>query len=288
MTEDAPTVDTSNTDAPLKRRALDSIDSNALFSGGRSRRPIAGLREFAISMNSRRNAATSSHLIRGIASAAIDQDDSGTYDPNEDRAKPTSSQLKRVKKAKIPDDAAEENATGTSRTKDVGDSGLVTLSFNSKEALQVLGSLPPGPFNDHTSDTVTIGDDSSSDTSTILGSPKTSSIILSTKRKSTRSERHGKEEEKYVRSSSNPNTTNNNTVTISQYLMNSLKTIRGAGAVKLASNLDIIIVHSSKMLILIHAPSVLKEASTVSLSFLRNSRRFAGDARRSASPVPIK
>jgi hypothetical protein len=216
MTKDAPHMDTSNTDAPLKRRALDSIDSNALFSGGRSRRPIAGLRELAISMNSRRNAATSSHLIRGIASAAIDQDDSGTYDPNEARVKPASTQLKRTKKAKIPDDATEAvTAATTGQTKGVGHSGLITFSFNSKEASEVLGSLPPGPFDDDTSDTNTIGDDSSSDTSRILRSPKASSVILSTKRNPTKPERLGIEDDQYVRSSSFSDTANNDTEMIS-------------------------------------------------------------------------
>lgn len=217
LTEDAPTMDISNTDAPIKRRALDSIDSNALFSGGRARRPIAGLREMAISMNSRRNAATSSHLIRGIASAAIDHDDSGTYDPNEDRVKPASTQLKRTKKAKIPNEAAEENAGATTgQTEGVGHSGLTTFSFNSKEASEVLRSPPPSPFDDNTSDTDTIRDDGSSDTSRILRSPEASSIILSTKRKSTKPDRLGVEEEQYVRSSSISDTANNDTEMISQ------------------------------------------------------------------------
>jgi hypothetical protein len=216
MTEDAPTMDISNRGAPIKRRALDSIDSNALFSGGRARRPIAGLREMAISMNSRRNAATSSHLIRGIASAAIDQDDSGTYDPNEDRVKPASTQLKRTKKAKIPIEAAEETAAATTGQTGVGHSGLITFSFNSKEASEVLRSPPPSPFDDNTSDTDTIGDDGSSDTSRILRSPEASGIILSTKRKPKKPERLGVEEDQYVRSSSISDTANNDTEMISQ------------------------------------------------------------------------
>jgi hypothetical protein len=216
MTEDAPTMDINNTDAPIRRRALDSIDSNALFSGGRARRPIAGLREMAISMNSRRNAATSSHLIRGIASAAIDQDDSGTYDPNEDRVKPASTQLKRTKKAKIPIEAAEETAAATTGQTGVGHSGLITFSFNSKEASEVLRSPPPSPFDDNTSDTDTIGDDGSSDTSRILRSPEASGIILSTKRKPKKPERLGVEEDQYVRSSSISDTANNDTEMISQ------------------------------------------------------------------------
>jgi hypothetical protein len=70
--------------------------------------------------------------------------------------------------------------------------------------------------------------------------------------------------------------------------MSSLKKIHGAGAVKLASSPDMATVLSFKMLMLFHAPSVLMEASTVSLSFLQNSRRSAGDAGRNASRVLIK
>lgn len=216
MTEDVPAIDTSNTEAPLKRRALDSIDSNALFSGRSSLRPLAGLREMAISMNSRRNAATSSHLIRGIASAAIDQDGSGTYDPNEDGVKPASTQLKRTRKAKIPNEAAEKTAAVTTgQTEGVGHTGLRTFSFNSKQASEVLRSPSPSPFDDNTSHTDTIGDGSSSDTSRILRSPKASSVILSAKRKPTKPERLGVEGDQYVRSSGFSDTANIDTEIIS-------------------------------------------------------------------------
>lgn len=271
ITEDARSMNANNKNAPLKRRVLDSIDSNALFSGGSSRRQIAELREIGISMNSRRNAMASFHPIRGIASAAIDEDDSGTYDPNEDHTKQASSQPKRVKKAKIAGETAGGDATSkTGKTLELEHAGLVTFSFHSKEALKFLGSLPLGPFNDDSSDTDTIRGDNNSDTGTICRSMEASSAILSIKRKSTKPKRRGEQENKYKSLQAILNTADDDAGMIIRQLMNSLKTILNARAVKLASSLDITIVLSFKMHMLIHALSVWTEVSTVSSSFRRN------------------
>lgn len=128
-------------------------DFIATFTAG-SRRPQmpAGARELAAAINNKRRAATNREF-RGGASAYIDEDESGTYDPKKARRTPPSPSrpAKRVKTS----NAFNDDGTPKPKklTKQVGFrySMVVKLKFESKKALDYLGSLPAGPYGSQSS-----------------------------------------------------------------------------------------------------------------------------------------
>ena len=140
-------------------------------------------------MNSRR--PTSHNPLRGLASACIDEDDSGTYDPKEEsRVKHASSQPRRTKKAKTNADG-EDDASPRSETREGGGAEYslpVTLGLSSGESVESLKSITPGIFEDDVS--------SSSDSDS--ESVGTEDGVLSTRRKSYKPARLGKREARYV------------------------------------------------------------------------------------------
>jgi hypothetical protein len=120
---------------------------DAVYPAATAQTHIRGLRDLGISMNSQRNA--SQNHMRGAASACIDQDDSGTYDPNESSGKSSRTQPRRTKKARQEDeDAGVNQEPKVPRHNTVGYSLPVTLTFASEQALNYLRSITPGPFDD--------------------------------------------------------------------------------------------------------------------------------------------
>jgi hypothetical protein len=119
---------------------------DAFFAAATTRPQIQGLRDLGIRLNSRRTASL--NPIRGVASAWIDQDDSGTYDPKESRAH-ANCQPRRAKMAKRENGQEDANREPkTRRDREIGYSLPMTFAFTSKNALNYLRSITPGPFDD--------------------------------------------------------------------------------------------------------------------------------------------
>lgn len=137
----------SNADPSLWNNTPITANGDAFFAAATTRNQIHGLRDIGIRLNSRRNAA--SKPIRGVASACIDEDDSGNYDPNESRTKFLNAPQRRTKKAKREDGQGEPNQERkTRRGKQAGYSLPVTIVFSSQSALDYLRSITPDPFED--------------------------------------------------------------------------------------------------------------------------------------------
>jgi hypothetical protein len=193
----------SSANPPTNNRILNSIDSNALFAAGRSRPQISELREIGILMNSRR--PVSHNPFRGLASACIDEDDSGTYDPkDESRLKQAGSQprrTKRTKKAKRQD--SEEDASLEGKSPQGGETEYslpVTFALTSGEGVDYLRSITPGPFED---DAISSSSDSGSE------SLDNENGVLPARTKSSKPARLGKQEARYVNISGNCSNANN-------------------------------------------------------------------------------
>jgi hypothetical protein len=123
---------------------------DSYFSEAPARPKSLGLRDLGIILNSKRR-ATLHVAIRGAGTAWIDQDDSGTYDPDKDRAtsSPFLTPPRRRRRARAYD---EDDESVTPRTRPrkrppVGYRSLMTFSFTSERALNYLRSLAPGPFD---------------------------------------------------------------------------------------------------------------------------------------------
>jgi hypothetical protein len=124
-----------------------TLHDDAYFAAATARSKIQGLRDIGILMNSRRTASL--NAIRGIASACIDEDDSGTYDPKESRSKTTIFQPRRMKKAKRADgDEDPSQELGTRRGTQAEYSLPITAPFSSPQGLDYSRSISPDPFDD--------------------------------------------------------------------------------------------------------------------------------------------
>jgi hypothetical protein len=122
-----------------------TTSEDAYFAAATARPQIQGLRDLGILLNSRRNASLTA--IRGATSAWIDQDDSGTYDPKEPRAKLSTIPVRRPKPIKQEDDDDENHGPKSRRYKQVGYSFPMTFVLTSEEGLKYLRSITPGPFD---------------------------------------------------------------------------------------------------------------------------------------------
>jgi hypothetical protein len=124
------------------------------------------IRNLGIFLNNKRRAAVQGAM-RGGATAWIDQDDSGTYDPKRERATPDEcGPVKKVKRRKIAGGDEGEDGEGKSRRekmyRNIGFSLVVTLTLASEVGREYLRSITPGPTESEPSDS----DDDSSDSST--------------------------------------------------------------------------------------------------------------------------
>lgn len=102
------------------------------------------IRELNTFLNRKKRAAAQ-NVMRGAATAYIDQDESGTYDPDKERIHPrrTRKRLKRVDN-NDDDEDHEPRARGSGRARTKGYGLLLTLPFESEKGLRFLRSLPAG------------------------------------------------------------------------------------------------------------------------------------------------
>jgi hypothetical protein len=128
----------------------------------KSRMP-RNIRELGILLNRKRRAAIQS-TARGAATAWIDQDESGTYDPKRKRATPPECAPKKVKRQRLPEEFDDENGHPKPRRHyhPVGYGFPMAFVFKSEKALNYLRSITPGPFGSPSSS----ADDELSDSST--------------------------------------------------------------------------------------------------------------------------
>ncbi|KAE9376122.1 hypothetical protein N431DRAFT_371182 [Stipitochalara longipes BDJ] len=136
----------------------------ALFSNPTSTPPSRmpeSIRNLGILLHKRRRAAAQSAM-RGGATAWIDQDDSGTYDPKRKRATPEEFPQKKVKRQRISPELNEDGNPKPRRVyKKVGYGLMVTLTLGSEKGREYLRSITPGPVESELSSE--IDSDSSTD-----------------------------------------------------------------------------------------------------------------------------
>lgn len=108
---------------------------------------IRDLRDLRVILNNKRR-ATQHIAIRGVGNAAawLDQDDSGTYDPNKEGATPPNTPPRTKKRSRTHEDDHPRPRTQTPHIPK-GYCSLVTLSFTGEKALEYLRSVTPGPFD---------------------------------------------------------------------------------------------------------------------------------------------
>lgn len=121
-----------------------------------------GTRELGILLNNRRRAAINKS-VRGAATAWIDEDDSGTYDPKLIRRTPASpsKRAKRIRTSEVPlDNDGNPKPRKASRQIGFRYTLVVELPFKSKKALNYLQTLPAGPYDTESDGDVSGSDDS--------------------------------------------------------------------------------------------------------------------------------
>lgn len=162
-----------NYDAPAT-----AAPEDAFFKDFSKNRLSSSIRHLGVILNSKRKAAL--EPIRGAATAWIDQDQSGNYDPSTQRIRPP---VRRTKRVKLEGD--DENGTRNSlRTyRRAGYSLTLSFFFTNKKALTYLRSITPSPddsegsnADDELSDTLYSDDES------VSGSRKTRRKVKASKR----------------------------------------------------------------------------------------------------------
>ncbi|KAF8852909.1 hypothetical protein BDZ45DRAFT_93716 [Acephala macrosclerotiorum] len=123
-----------------------SVDTSAHLKLQRS------VRALATEIQSRQRAAAQAGLRKaaGGATAYIDQDESGTYDPNpkRKRATPPAPSTKKPKRARIlgPEDLDDDGNPKSRKKNMVGYRNLVSFKFEKESSLAYLRTLTPEPF----------------------------------------------------------------------------------------------------------------------------------------------
>ena len=140
-----------NYDAPAASGA-----EHAYFSENTQRPQMPrSIRDLGQILNSKRR-ATVQGPIRGAATAWIDQDDSGTYDPKAARATPPVTPPRRTKALRVFDELDEDGnpKPRLTRSHRVGYSFPMTIVLTLEAGLDYLRSITPGPFNSEADDTL--------------------------------------------------------------------------------------------------------------------------------------
>ncbi|KAJ5037964.1 uncharacterized protein L3040_006840 [Drepanopeziza brunnea f. sp. 'multigermtubi'] len=129
---------------PQEAAAPEKAYFEAYVAAPEKMRMPKGARDLNMLLNRRRRAATN-RKFRGGASASIDKDTSGNYDPKQERQTP-SIPVRRVKKSKASALGDERNPKLKKSAKGIGwvRSLVVKLPFKSKKALDYLRSVPTG------------------------------------------------------------------------------------------------------------------------------------------------
>ncbi|PMD45772.1 hypothetical protein L207DRAFT_508555 [Hyaloscypha variabilis F] len=129
----------------------------ALFANPTSTPPTSRMsetfRDLSILITKRRRAAAQ-NAMRGGATAWIDQDDSGTYDPKRKRATPDELPQRKAKRQRISPELDEQGNPKPKPKrfyKKVGYSLRVTLTLESEAGKEYLRSITPGPVESESS-----------------------------------------------------------------------------------------------------------------------------------------
>jgi hypothetical protein len=146
-----------NFDAPATTLAPEGASFKEYAPIPEHARMPEAIRNLGIQLLSKRRAAVQSAM-RGGATAWLDQDDSGTYDPKRKRATPDECPPKKPKRRKVREEG-EETELRIRRLK--GYSYMITLPLNFERGLEYLRSITPGSVSSSSSDS-----DDSSDSST--------------------------------------------------------------------------------------------------------------------------
>ena len=139
-----------NFDAPATIAPEGALFANPTSTPPSSRMPET-FRNLSILLTKRRRAAAQ-NAMRGGATAWIDQDDSGTYDPKRKRATPDELPQKKAKRQRISSELNEEGNLKQKRFyKKVGYSLMVTLTLESEKGKEYLRSITPGSVDSESS-----------------------------------------------------------------------------------------------------------------------------------------
>jgi hypothetical protein len=134
---DSDSIESFNFDAPAT-----SAPEHAYFkeyaSSPSKARTASGLRDLTILLNSRNRAARQG-AIRGAATAWIDQDDSGNFDPK--AAKRAAAPRRAKRKTSVEDGSAKPRRSN----RPVGYSFPFVFNLNFEAGLEYLRSITPGP-----------------------------------------------------------------------------------------------------------------------------------------------
>jgi hypothetical protein len=150
---DPDSFESFNFDAPVA-----SAPEHAYFkeyaSGPSKARTASGLRDLTILLNSRNRAARQG-AIRGAATAWIDQDDSGNFDPK--AAKRAAARRRAKRKTSVEDGSAKPRRSN----RRVGYSFPFVFNLNFEAGLEYLRSITPGPEGSQSPDELSESESSS-------------------------------------------------------------------------------------------------------------------------------
>ncbi|KAE8448830.1 hypothetical protein EG329_008832 [Mollisiaceae sp. DMI_Dod_QoI] len=129
-----------------------SISEAAAFwslSSSANLRTQRSIRELGVLINSRKRAAAKVALRNavGAATAYIDQDDSGTYNPKGGRVTPPIPSVKKPKRQRVEEDDDDGNPRPKKKNW-VGYGSIITFKFTTKKALDYLQSITPDHFSE--------------------------------------------------------------------------------------------------------------------------------------------
>jgi hypothetical protein len=128
------------------------------------------IRNLGIFLNKKRRAAVQGAM-RGGATAWLDQDDSGTYDPKLKRAtRDECGTVKKGKRRKIVGGDEDGNLKSRKFYRKVGYSFMVALRLESEEGKEYLRSITPGPVESESSNSDSDSSGSSTDSDPGYGS----------------------------------------------------------------------------------------------------------------------
>lgn len=167
--DDLESLPDFNFDAPAAPAPEAAYFEDYAAAPEKSRMP-RNIRELGILLNRKRRAAIQS-TARGAATAWIDQDESGTYDPKRKRATPQECPPKKVKRQRLPEEFDEDgNSKPCRHYHPVGYGFPMTFVFKTEKALNYLRSITPGPFGSQSSNADDELSDSSTDSDSSYGS----------------------------------------------------------------------------------------------------------------------
>jgi hypothetical protein len=256
-----------NYDAPTT-----TAPEDAFFKNFQASRLTKNIHEIGVALNSRRKAAPDT--IIGAATAWIDRDDSGTYDPDAERVRSTARRNKRVRVV----GSGNKDDAPKSRKKNRPPETLV-LKFANEKSLDYLRSITPDSEVPGSSSANELSDSEDSEGDSGIGSRRT-------RRKPKQPKRFGIVEERFVKSQDVSNScTNTNIEKMALHLKISQRVIHNGEVAKLASCMATTIAPLLSMPSNIHALNVTTPTWNVSSLSHQSSRNLARHARENELPA---